>query len=269
MKLHATNTPSPTRQALRGAAVLALFALSAVSASSLRGLTGTAADEINEVSAEQVLEPLVLQQQQQPEGEQVIGTRLSSAVLFRPSEDTEVQVSLYPALRKEENDAEVEAYYHKLALEEGIDLNDYNVTWAPEDLATMDHRVLGGISVSAAESNNARFAVYERSRRGIPGLSWSVDCIQQAQQWAQYLASSNQLYHRPDLSSGIANPWRVISENLAENVDVGYGGAHTALMNSEGHRANILDGRVNRLGIGIGRSSQGFYFEVQVFKQAV
>ena len=53
------------------------------------------------------------------------------------------------------------------------------------------------------------------------------------------------------------------SENLAGNADLG--AAHEGLMDSPGHRKNILDPDVNRVGIGIVRTGEGNLIITQVF----
>ena len=97
--------------------------------------------------------------------------------------------------------------------------------------------------------------------RGYLRDNWQLD--RKAQSWANYLASIGRLAHS-NLASGITYRWRALAEN------VGYGGSigqvHNAYMNSPGHRANILDGRMNYLGTGAAwRGSK--VFTVHVFMQ--
>jgi hypothetical protein len=66
-------------------------------------------------------------------------------------------------------------------------------------------------------------------------------------------ASVGHIAHREDLAQGVSLPWQIITENVSQNGNVGYAGAHRTLMNSPGHRANILNVRVNRVGMGVAR----------------
>lgn len=178
-----------------------------------------------------------------------------------------------------------------MAAELGIDLNDYNVTYPEGTSETLekDHRRLR-VSVNAWENNNARFVQFERRKRGLQQVSWGADLIQQAQMQARYMvraclvlfslrirltpttpfcwrlthtdnckrscfltpqASVQHIAHRSNLAQGVSLPWQVITENVSQNVNVGFSGAHKTLMNSPGHRANILNVRVNRVGMGV------------------
>ena len=88
---------------------------------------------------------------------------------------------------------------------------------------------------------------YARTSRGIPRLTPRSALITVARQQAQRMASSNTLYHNPNLTKDVTN-WRWVGEN------VGYGPdaltVHVAFMNSPGHRANILDRDYTEVGIG-------------------
>jgi len=59
--------------------------------------------------------------------------------------------------------------------------------------------------------------------------------------------------------------WALIGENLfyCSIVDVDRG--HIALMNSDGHRANILEPRFASIGVGAFRDSQGHFYVTQMF----
>lgn len=59
---------------------------------------------------------------------------------------------------------------------------------------------------------------------------------------------------------------KVLGENVAMNPSVE--NSHTRLMNSPGHRANILDARFNAVGIGIYTDGAGVHYITQDFLQA-
>jgi hypothetical protein len=117
-----------------------------------------------------------------------------------------------------------------------------------------------------ADSNEDHFASRlnaERASAGLPALTQVADLQAVARQHAQEMAANNRLYHNPELGTDVRN-WSRLSEN------VGYGGdaetIHVALMNSAGHRANILDRGVSQVGIGIAWSGTRLWV-TQVFRQ--
>jgi uncharacterized protein YkwD len=59
--------------------------------------------------------------------------------------------------------------------------------------------------------------------------------------------------------------WALIGENLfyCSIVDVERG--HVALMNSPGHRANILEGRFERIGVGAYTDTDGEFYVTEMF----
>jgi len=57
--------------------------------------------------------------------------------------------------------------------------------------------------------------------------------------------------------------YRTAGENIAGNGSVS--GAHTSLMNSSGHRANILGSQYNYVGIGIAKGGQYGMMFTQMF----
>jgi uncharacterized protein YkwD len=143
---------------------------------------------------------------------------------------------------------------------------ELNSSAAAREKQRRGHRRL--VEVNSAELHNAMYIQYDRVTRGLGKVAWSGDLIVQAQEWAQYMASMNRIEHRFDLSSGVEGGWSIISENVCMNHKIGRDGAHEGLMNSEGHRANILDPRINRIGVGVRR--RGIYFFMcQIFKAQV
>ena len=88
----------------------------------------------------------------------------------------------------------------------------------------------------------------ERAKQGIGALTERVDIRTVAREHSAVMASQWRLHHNPSFSTQITG-WQRLSEN------VGYGPSvesiHRALMDSEGHRGNILDDRVSEVGIGV------------------
>jgi hypothetical protein len=72
--------------------------------------------------------------------------------------------------------------WEQWALAEGVDLNDYNVTYPGGTWETLeeDHRRLE-VSVNRWENNNGRFCQYVRQRGGVQQVSWAADLITKCQ----------------------------------------------------------------------------------------
>src|SRR4051794_30520749 len=101
----------------------------------------------------------------------------------------------------------------------------------------------------------------DRQANGIPGLRWSPKLANTAGAWAANESGVNSMYHQ-DLSSLLYsadyNGWYTLGENLM----VGPGSMSVAQMegawmNSPAHRANILNGSFNAVGIGYVRGPDG------------
>ncbi len=104
----------------------------------------------------------------------------------------------------------------------------------------------------------------DRGSAGLPGLSTNIDLYLKAQGWSNHLAQVQSLSHS-NLPDGNGYNW----SRLGENVGYGYSleQVQQAFMSSPGHRANILDGGFNRVGIGVSRDGGGRYWVVQEFMQ--
>ncbi|MEZ5381456.1 MAG: CAP domain-containing protein [Microthrixaceae bacterium] len=104
-----------------------------------------------------------------------------------------------------------------------------------------------------------------RKQYGKKSLKVDEQLNVKADAWAQHLRDKCSLSHS-NLSDGAPSDWRRLGEN------VGYAGSisqvHAAYMKSSGHRANILDGDFDRIGVGAVNGRCGGYnvvFTVQVF----
>ncbi len=102
----------------------------------------------------------------------------------------------------------------------------------------------------------------ERAARGIPALQVDPGLSRKAQDWAEQLAATRSLRHS-DLTVGVPDGWT----SLAENVGSGTSTAdmHARFMASTLHRANILEPRSNRVGIGVATGSDGRLYVVEEF----
>jgi len=87
-----------------------------------------------------------------------------------------------------------------------------------------------------------------RSDQGLPSLATRSDLVAVARAQATRMADSGTLYHNPNLTTDVAN-WRWVGENVGYGPDVQT--VHVAFMNSDAHRANILDTDFTEVGVGV------------------
>lgn len=109
----------------------------------------------------------------------------------------------------------------------------------------------------------------ERQANGLAALQWNADLAEVAQAKAQDMLDNNYFSHTSptygspfEMMRSYGISYRYAAENIAKNSSVEK--AHVALMNSEGHRNNILNSNLTSIGIGIVKSSTG-YIIVQMF----
>lgn len=118
----------------------------------------------------------------------------------------------------------------------------------------------------------------ERQRRGVPALVHEPKLTQSARQHAQMMAERGSLSHQfpgePSLRQRVAATdlrFKAVAENVgyADSVER----VHSTLMNSPGHRANILDADYNAIGIGVYRRgdylyvAQNFAYRLPVYSE--
>ncbi len=121
-----------------------------------------------------------------------------------------------------------------------------------------------------SETEDWQLVNKERISRGTPALTWSDDLAEVARGHARDMWMRKYFGHvspeGKDVSDRLASAkikYSLAGENLALAPTVA--AAHKGLMNSEGHRANILDSRFKRVGVGV--IDNGVYGKmfVQVF----
>jgi uncharacterized protein YkwD len=110
---------------------------------------------------------------------------------------------------------------------------------------------------------------YDRAVNGLPPLTYSPKLSNQAGSWADQMSRVNALYHQ-DLGALLYSPDYAGYRTLGENILVGPGnmsaaGMEGAWMASPPHRANILSGAFNIVGIGYVRGPDGRLWAVQDF----
>jgi uncharacterized protein YkwD len=108
-----------------------------------------------------------------------------------------------------------------------------------------------------------------RDRGGLGALAWDSQLAGMAQSHAQAMANSGSLWHS-DLSWLIAQPSMAGTSSLGENLLLAPAGtsgaaAEAMWMGSAPHRANILNGAFNRVGIGVVTDGAGRIWMVALF----
>ena len=103
----------------------------------------------------------------------------------------------------------------------------------------------------------------ERQKVGLPGLRVVSELTDNARAHSVRMADAARLYHNPNLASEVSN-WRVLAENVGRGQSVV--SLHQALMDSRGHRANILNTSVTEVGIGVEARGSTLWV-TQVFRQ--
>ena len=126
-------------------------------------------------------------------------------------------------------------------------------------------------NMSALEQQMISLVNEDRAANGLPALRFDAGLRAGALKHSQDMSASNYFSHTsPNYGSFSARiqasgvSYRTAGENIAlyNNVEK----AQAALMNSEGHRANILNSSFTRIGIGIvWNESKGAYYITQWF----
>ena len=113
--------------------------------------------------------------------------------------------------------------------------------------------------LSAQEREMVEYVNQERAKAGLSQLQVDLDLARVARTKSQdmvdngYFDHNSPTYGSPfEMMRSFGISYRAAGENIAKNGSVM--GAHTALMNSEGHRANILAPNFTHKGNGIVRS---------------
>ncbi len=109
----------------------------------------------------------------------------------------------------------------------------------------------------------------DRGAAGLAPLAWDDQLHGLAQSHANEIAASGTLWHS-DLGSWINLPWMAAWQSLGENLAQAPPGTSAAQiedmwMASGPHRANILNGGFNRIGVGVTVDSAGRVWMVALF----
>jgi uncharacterized protein YkwD len=126
-----------------------------------------------------------------------------------------------------------------------------------------------GGSGSSAPADAATAVNQDRAAAHLGGLAWDDQLSRLAQSHAQEIAASGTLWHS-DLNAWMSAPWMVGWRSLGENLLVAPPGtngfaAEDIWMGSPPHRANILNGAFNRIGVGVAVDGAGRVWMVAEF----
>lgn len=126
----------------------------------------------------------------------------------------------------------------------------------PREIAFEYERI--GAKVDAADVVRGNFDLLnaEREARGLPALAWDERAAAVAEAHSADMLASGFIGHVSPTSGDVTDRFRaagIAGTVVRENVARGYGpkGIHESLMNSPGHRANVLADDVTHVGIGV------------------
>ncbi len=146
-------------------------------------------------------------------------------------------------------------------------------------LLSAAHAVQSGPVISSAEKRIFEELNHERASHGLTSLQWDSRAAGAARAHAQLLAENGKLSHQfpgeatlPERLGGTGARFTISAENVARTEFIE--DVHPALMNSSGHRANILSASYNAVGIGVvekngrGYVTQDFIFLVPDYSES-
>ena len=124
------------------------------------------------------------------------------------------------------------------------------------------------LSVSQYEAKIVAEINSARSSAGLSKVEVSTTMGSVSRTWSKTMASKDSFKHNPSYASQIPGGWSSASENVVYGaVSSGQytpAAIHDTLMNSSGHRANILDKDATHVGVGVAFVTRGGYNYVYV-----
>lgn len=118
-----------------------------------------------------------------------------------------------------------------------------------------------------------------RVEEGLAPLRSAEDVTEVAERWSATMAADQHMRHNPAFAEEICC-WGLATENVAwsephrlwrpgDPVERITDELHIALLNSPGHRANLLDANIDEIGIGVHVDDQGSVWITQNFRRFV
>jgi uncharacterized protein YkwD len=182
-----------------------------------------------------------------------------------------ISLPISPAIKTDISNSKIGGFIlsKTAGIEIGIPLT--YTTIEPESKSiNIDSGILNLKVDETAENQMFKFINNERITRNIPALNWSTQLLGIARNYAKLMWTEHYFGHYDKNGNDVGDRLRdanifytVAGENLALAPTVQI--ANTGLMNSPGHKANILDKEFKKVGIGV--IDNGYYGKmfVQVF----
>jgi uncharacterized protein YkwD len=160
-----------------------------------------------------------------------------------------------------------------LARQTGMDLADFTYVVVPEEETSYRVPPTGDSQLDAEEGFEAELfelVNQERIERGLNALTYDFSLVPVARGHSQEMLEMGYFSHVSPNTGTLGDrlntagvSYTSAGENLAYAPDVGI--AHRGLMQSEGHRANVLEPSFERIGIGILSAPDGTIMVTQLF----
>lgn len=126
------------------------------------------------------------------------------------------------------------------------------------------------VRLTSEEQQIVELINQERAQKNLPPLTVDMEVTKVARIKAQDMIDNNYFSHNSptygspfDMLKSFGIKYIHAGENLAGNPSIS--GAHKALMNSQGHRENILNSNFTHIGIGVNKSSKYGNIIVELF----
>lgn len=130
----------------------------------------------------------------------------------------------------------------------------------------------GSASAGSKEQQMVSLINQARSNAGLPTLQVNGQLTAAARAKSRDMVDNNYFNHHSPTYGSFTNLLRqygvsysAAAENIAMNSDGNVNSAHNMLMNSPGHRANILGANFRSVGVGIHVRSDGTHYYTQLF----
>ena len=127
-------------------------------------------------------------------------------------------------------------------------------------------------AISQKEQEMINYINQARTNAGLSPLSYCSQLTSAARAKSRDMIDNNYFAHNSPRYGGLGNllgtfgiSYRSAGENLAMNSNGSVSAAHRSLMNSSGHRANILGSNFTRVGVGIQVKGDGSHYYTQLF----
>lgn len=140
------------------------------------------------------------------------------------------------------------------------------VVGGPRSVSDAAARLEGCPDLGAAQAEVVRLVNAHRAMMGYAPLSVHPSLQSTAQGWSQQMANQQSMVHSTTFcNQTFQMGFRRCAENIARTGSPSAQGVMDAWMNSQGHRANILNPNLTSIGVGIVQGSDGRWYWTQNF----